>query len=89
MSREELAQSEKGKILQVQHVIGDLLFKLAPPITFPPGYTATTCEPLDDTEVLSLTSIFPMKAPQHTSIDSLASSFTDAFTHSLTHNPSA
>eukprot|EP01053_Blabericola_migrator_P002623 Blabericola_migrator_1__2622@NODE_1740_length_3892_cov_166_272418_g1124_i0_p1_GENE_NODE_1740_length_3892_cov_166_272418_g1124_i0NODE_1740_length_3892_cov_166_272418_g1124_i0_p1_ORF_typecomplete_len694_score117_42PrePUA/PF17832_1/4_3e12SUI1/PF01253_22/8_9e10PUA/PF01472_20/6_6e08INT_SG_DDX_CT_C/PF15300_6/0_061Skp1_POZ/PF03931_15/0_29_NODE_1740_length_3892_cov_166_272418_g1124_i013273408 len=50
MDQEELQSASKGKILEIQHVLGDLLFKSYPDVPFPPGFAATTCAPLTESE---------------------------------------
>lgn len=54
MNKSEIQQADKGKILQVHHVVGDLLMKLGPgKETYPEGFTVNTCEPLSDNKEIS------------------------------------
>eukprot|EP01054_Gregarina_sp_Poly1_P011025 Gregarina_sp_Poly_1__11024@NODE_87_length_15225_cov_52_775630_g75_i0_p2_GENE_NODE_87_length_15225_cov_52_775630_g75_i0NODE_87_length_15225_cov_52_775630_g75_i0_p2_ORF_typecomplete_len696_score97_56PrePUA/PF17832_1/4_5e12SUI1/PF01253_22/1_3e04SUI1/PF01253_22/7_4e08PUA/PF01472_20/8_3e07DUF1947/PF09183_10/0_0019_NODE_87_length_15225_cov_52_775630_g75_i01126313350 len=62
MSREELQDACKGKLLEVHHILGDLLCRAASTITYPEGFTATICVPIDEEQAANS----ELKAPLET-----------------------
>eukprot|EP01055_Gregarina_sp_Pseudo9_P000722 Gregarina_sp_Pseudo_9__721@NODE_145_length_3959_cov_13_780867_g133_i0_p1_GENE_NODE_145_length_3959_cov_13_780867_g133_i0NODE_145_length_3959_cov_13_780867_g133_i0_p1_ORF_typecomplete_len681_score265_60PrePUA/PF17832_1/3_3e12PrePUA/PF17832_1/1_5e04SUI1/PF01253_22/9_3e03SUI1/PF01253_22/4_8e08PUA/PF01472_20/4_4e03PUA/PF01472_20/6_7e07DUF1947/PF09183_10/0_44_NODE_145_length_3959_cov_13_780867_g133_i018613903 len=46
MSQTELQSASKGKLLEVYHILGDLLFRSYTPATLPEGFTASSCVPI-------------------------------------------